>query len=273
MPSLTTGDGVRLDYTEHGESSGRAVVLLAGFTAAGTSWLYQQRSLARAGYRVLTVDARGHGTSEDSAHGNRMSRRGADLHEFVTALDLRGATLVGQSMGGNSIWAYLSLFPADRLAGVVIVDQTPKMLNTADWPHGFYGYEPSNAGTLFAEGVPGTGRGTPIATRGIRLARLLRAALPGGWRRGPLSAGQLALLQDHALQDWRDVIARVPVPTLFVAGRESEVWPCEHAAASAALSSLAASVIIERAGHATNIEQPGVFDRHLLRFLAAAASS
>lgn len=271
MPSLTTSDGVRLEYTEHGDPSGRPVVLLAGFTAAGTTWLYQQRSLARAGYRVLTLDARGHGASASSDYGNRMSRRGADLHEAFTALDLRGVTLVGQSMGGNSIWAYLSLFPADRLAAIVIVDQTPKMLNTPDWPHGFYGYERSNAGSLFADGIPSTGHGTPIAKRGIRLARLLRAALPGGGHRGPLSAGQLALLQDHALQDWRDVIERVTVPTLFIAGRESEVWPCEHAAASAALSPLAASVVIERAGHAANIEQPGVFDRHLLRFLAQIA--
>jgi hypothetical protein len=28
----------------------------------------------------------------------------------------------------------------------VIIDQTPKMLNTSDWPYGFYGYNVASAG-------------------------------------------------------------------------------------------------------------------------------
>ena len=44
---------------------------------------------------------------------------------------------------------------------MVAVDQTPKMVNTPDWPYGFYGLVPDNVGTFFAEGVPDTGRGRP----------------------------------------------------------------------------------------------------------------
>ena len=44
----------------------------------------------------------------------------------------------------------------------------------------------------------------------------------------------LPLLQDHALQDYRDVVARAACPVLMVAGRDSQVWPCEHAAAAVA---------------------------------------
>ena len=58
------------------------------------------------------------------------------------------------------------------------------------------------------------------------------------------------------------------VPALFVAGRESEVWPCEHAAASAAWSERAQSTVIEKAGHATNIEQPKAFNEVLLEWLS-----
>ena len=79
MASLTTDDGVRLEYTEHGDPSGRPVVLLAGFKAAGTGWLYQVEPLARAGYRVLVVDLRGHGAAERPASGVDMARRGADV--------------------------------------------------------------------------------------------------------------------------------------------------------------------------------------------------
>jgi pimeloyl-ACP methyl ester carboxylesterase len=74
-------------------------------------------------------------------------------------LDMDDATLVGASMGGNAIWAYVDQYGPERVRAIVIVDQTPKMLNSPDWPYGFYGYEASNAGTLFANGVPATGRG------------------------------------------------------------------------------------------------------------------
>ena len=89
--------------------------------------------------------------------------------------------------------------------------------------------------------------------------------------RGAVKAGftpaELALLNDHAHRDWRPEIARTPVPTLFIAGRESDFWPAEHAAASAALTPHGSSAVVERAGHATNIEQPKAFNGGLRRFL------
>jgi non-heme chloroperoxidase len=105
--------------------------------------------------------------------------------------------------------------------------------------------------------------------RGMRLVRLVRAAKirPGSAKPVPLDRNEIALLNDHALQDWRDVITRLSVPALFVAGAESEFWPAEHAAASAALSGLAESTVIPHAGHATNIEQHRDFNRVLLAFL------
>ncbi len=51
------------------------------------------------------------------------------------------------------------------------------------------------------------------------------------------------------------------VPAFFIAGAESEFWPAEHAAASAALNPAATSTgLIERVGHAANIEQPQRFN-------------
>ena len=85
-----------------------------------------------------------------------MARHGRDLGELLEHLDLTDVTLVGASMGGNTIWAYVDQFGSCRLAGVLIDDQTPKMINTADWPYGFYGFTPENAGTYFAAGIPPT---------------------------------------------------------------------------------------------------------------------
>jgi len=265
MPTIRADDGVMLDHSEYGDPAGRPVVLLAGFKAAASSWCYQVPALAQAGYRVIAADLRGHGRSDRPDAGVDMARRGQDVRDLVDALDLRGAVLVGGSMGANTIWSYLSQVGAERVAGVVSIDQTPRMLNTADWPHGFYGYTEENVDTYFAEGIPDTGRGTPLWRRGMRLVRLLRA-MKGAQR--ALSPGELSLLGDHAKADWRPAIAATEVPALFVAGAESEFWPSAHAAASAALATRGESAVIAHDGHAANIEQPRAFNAGLLDFLA-----
>ncbi|QIG40145.1 alpha/beta hydrolase [Microbacterium sp. 4R-513] len=268
MTSLTADDGVRLEYGEHGDPTGRPVVLFAGFKAAGASWRYQVEPLEKAGYRVVVADLRGHGGADRPESAVDMARRGRDVRDVLEALDLRDAVLVGGSMGGNTIWSYFDQFGTDRVSAVVIVDQTPKMLNDGDWTHGFYGYSEANADTYFATGIPQTGKGTPMAKRGMRLVRLLRA-MKGAERE--LTPGELALLGNHAKADWRSVIARTPVPVLFVAGAESEFWPSSHADASASLAPQGRSITIPNDGHAANIEQPKAFNTAVLAFLSEVA--
>ncbi|MFF2372276.1 alpha/beta fold hydrolase [Agromyces sp. NPDC058110] len=271
MPSITSSDGVDLHYLEWGDPAGRPVVLVAGFKAAATSWRYQVRALERAGLRVIAFDRRGHGGSEvGPADGHTMRRHGADIRDLLEALDLHDASLVGQSMGGNAVWAMLQEAPdaAARVRDIVIVDQTPKMLNDDGWAFGFYDYDASNRDTFFATGIPDPGRFPAKAKGLVRIARILRAMeLPKGGK-PTFTGAELALLHDHAVADWRPTIAAATVPTLFVAGAESEFWPAAHAAASAALNTSATSVVIEHDGHAANIEQPARFNRELLAFLA-----
>lgn len=266
MPFITTADGVRLSYTEHGDPSGDPIVLIAGFKAPATTWIYQQRALAKAGFRVLSFDRRGHGRSDRPDFGATMAQHGDDLSALLDALDLRGAVLVGGSMGGNSIWSFVDSHGTDRLRGIVIVDQTPKMVNSDDWPYGFYDYTEANRDTYFAESIPSTGRHGLRSKGPIRVLRMLRAFD----RREPreLTPPDLQLLGDHAKADWRNAIGKADVPVLFVAGRESELWPAEHAAAAAKLAADGRSVVIEHDGHAANMEQPRRFNTVLLDFLA-----
>lgn len=264
---FTTDDGVGLAYTDTGR--GRPVVLVHGYTAPATAWALTEDALLEAGYRVVAFDRRSHGESETTAYGQRMARHGRDLAELLAHLGLDEGSqtvLVGASMGANTLWAYVDQQGTTALAGVVCVDQTPKMLNTPDWPHGFYGFDAGNAGTFFASGAPRTGRGRAASTGQVdRLVTRLGA--PPAFRDGA-APETLGLLQDHALQDYRDVVARAACPVLMVAGRESQLWPCEHAAAAVADNSNGRAVVVEDAGHAVTFDQPDAFNALLLDFLA-----
>ena len=263
--SITTIDGVTLHVTSEG--SGPPVVLVAGFTAAATTWAFQVDALVAAGYQAICLDRRSHGRSEAPRHGQRMARHGADLHEVLVHLDVSDAVLVGGSMGASTIWSYLDLFGSGGVRGVVGVDQTPRLRNGEDWPYGFYGCTDENVGTMFATGVPETGRGLGAEEAGAAILRLIERVGPGEDIGFVMRPETLPLVRDHAEQDWRDVIARLDVPQLLIAGRHSQFWPCEHAAAAVADNPLGRSLVIEEAGHVVNLDAVEPFNAALLDFL------
>jgi pimeloyl-ACP methyl ester carboxylesterase len=264
VPEILTSDDVRLRASDDG--AGPPVVLVAGYTAPAASWAFQVDVLVASGYRAIGLDRRSHGRSEAPSYGQRMARHGADLHDALRQLDLGPVVLVGGSMGASAIWAYVDLFGTDGVRGVVSIDQTPKMINDDGWPYGFYGLTRANSGAFFAQGIPATGHGRTVDPTNPALQRLVQRVGVEGLP-GRLRPETLPLLHDHAHQDWRDVVARIDVPVLMVAGRESQHWPCEHAEAAVLQNPSGRSVIVEESGHAVNFDRPDEFNDVLLAFL------
>lgn len=267
---ITTSDDVRLYVETLGE--GRPIVFIAGYTASIASWGLQLGAVTAAGCRAICYDRRFHGRSDRPGHGQRISRHAADLHEVINALGLEKPFLVGGSMGASVCWSYLDLFGPSNVAGVVSVDQTPRMVNGDGWDLGFYGLTEDNLGQFFENGVPPTGRGMASPRRDAGLAAL--AAMSEGVAiADPITRDSLPLLNDHARQDWRDVCARTSTPQLFIAGRGSQLWPWQHAREAASGNSAARHGIVEECGHAVNIEQPQAFNALLLDFVADAGKA
>lgn len=109
----------------HGEAAGEGppIVLCHGITATRRYVVQGSRSLERAGHRVITYDARGHGESDPApaAEGYGYPQLVADLERVVAAEVGEGRfVLVGHSMGAHTAVAYALRHP-DRLAGLVLV--------------------------------------------------------------------------------------------------------------------------------------------------------
>ncbi|QII03969.1 alpha/beta hydrolase [Rhodococcoides fascians A25f] len=269
MPTVVTDDSVTLSYIDEG--TGPAVVLIAGFCAPATTWALQQKALVAAGYRVLALDRRGHGASEAPAHGASMERHGRDVAHFLAALGVDEAVLVGGSMGASTVWSYISQFGTDHVRAVVSVDQAPKMVNSTDWPNGFYGLTEENRKTFFDKGIPDTGHGRPQWKSIPSLLKIVVALRSMPKMASPDTAPMKALLADHAAQDWRATIAGTDRPFLMVAARDSQFWPAAHASESAELNPLGRSAILENCGHAANMDRPNEFNTAMLEFLDSIA--
>lgn len=270
MPTITTTDGVALHVTTNRSLNDRhrpTVVLIAGYTAPATTWMLQEDALVEAGYSVVCIDRRSHGRSDAPHHGQRIARHAKDIDDVLTHLDLSSTVLVGASMGASAMWSYSDLFGTSRVRGLVSVDQTPRMLNGDGWDLGYYGFDRSNAGTFFTEGIPPTGKGSGFEQTIATLQRIAARLGPDEELMSGIRPETLPLLQDHAMQDWRDVIARVDVPVLMVAGRESQLWPAEHAVVAAESATQGRASLIEECGHAVNLDQPETFNTVLLDFL------
>ena len=122
MPDFESFDGLRLSYLDDGD--GRAVVLLHGF-AADTNVNYVRSGildlLLDEGYRVVTLDARGHGLSskptEPEAYADDAMKR--DVVALFDHLGLDDVLLVGYSMGAHLA---LRLAPVEpRVKAIVLL--------------------------------------------------------------------------------------------------------------------------------------------------------
>jgi pimeloyl-ACP methyl ester carboxylesterase len=100
--------------------SGPDVVLLHGLTATRRYVVMGSKALPRAGYRVTTFDARGHGESDPAGDPAEYEYRDmvADLEAVLDHLGADRAALGGASMGAHTTMAFTLAFP-DRVAALV----------------------------------------------------------------------------------------------------------------------------------------------------------
>jgi pimeloyl-ACP methyl ester carboxylesterase len=121
MPDqMIAAGGVTLAVSDDG--AGVPVVLLHGLTASRRYVVMGSRALQRAGHRVVTYDARGHGASSPApapgAYG--YEELTADLGAVLDALGIERAVLAGASMGAHTILR-LALDAPERVAAVAVI--------------------------------------------------------------------------------------------------------------------------------------------------------
>jgi non-heme chloroperoxidase len=134
-PFVETDDGVQLFVQDWG--TGEPIVLVHALGTNSDQWQYNVADLVSSGHRCISFDRRGHGRSDQPRDGYVLPRLVDDLRDVLERLDVRGATLVGHSMGGMEAAAYVAKYGGERVSRLVLVCPTlPCLPKSADNPGG-----------------------------------------------------------------------------------------------------------------------------------------
>ena len=123
MPTIRT-PVLQVEYLEAGPPDGPVAILLHGWPSDVHDYDGVIPPLAEAGYRVLVPWLRGFGPTRflDRAtpRSGQQAALGADVRDFMDALSIPRATLVGYDWGGRAACVVAALWPA-RVAALVAI--------------------------------------------------------------------------------------------------------------------------------------------------------
>lgn len=234
MPYITVGiensGPIDVYYEDHG--SGQPVVLIHGFPYGGSSWEKQIRPLLSAGYRTITYDRRGFGSSSQPGMGYDYDTFAGDLDVLLRELDLRDVILIGHSMGTGEVVRYLGSYGSQRVSRAVLLSPlAPFLLKTPDNPEGvdqalFDGFKQAVVKDRFA-----------YLTDFVKAffnwdqnknKRVSEEAFRAHWNVGARSSAIAMLYSiDAWLTDFRGDLPRIDVPVLIIQGDKDAVLPYE----------------------------------------------
>lgn len=256
--------GVDMAYDDTG-GDGATLLLLHGFPFDRSMWRGQAAALGQE-FRVIAPDLRGAGETPVGVGDVTLETLAEDVAALLDELNLGRVVLGGLSMGGYVAFEFFRKFP-ERVRALVLADTRPQ----ADTEEGRRVRE-ENARRALQEGM------APIVEsmlpkllsagtreRGGELLERVRSMMLG-----VKPEGAAALLRAMALRrDQTDLLPSINVPTLVVVGSEDAVTPLADAETLRAKIEGSRLLVIEGAGHLSNVEQPEEFNRALVEFLRA----
>jgi non-heme chloroperoxidase len=271
MPVLqtTAAPSTELFYQDLGE--GAPVVLIHGWPLSHRMWESQMNALTEAGYRVIAYDRRGFGDSGRPAGGYDYDTFASDLNDLMVALDLRGATLAGFSMGGGEVARYIGRYGTDRVAKAMLLGAVPPfLLKTADNPDG--------APKELFDGMLAGVRQDRVAflddffknfynTDTVKShADLVPYSKSIAWPASPLGTQQCIVA--FGTTDFREDLKKITVPTLVAHGDGDRIVPFEISGKkSHAMIAGSRLEVVQGAPHGFAATHPEELNRLMLDFL------
>ena len=240
--------------------TGPDVILIPGLTASKEVWRGTVNAVPGYRYHLIQVAGFAGTPARGNAKGEVVAPLAAEIARYMDANRLRGAAVVGHSMGGTVATMIAARYPG-RAGKVMVVDMLPQ-------PAGLVGSSPDRVRGL-AEALRGLGEsedGRRLIGSAIRLFGTGDADESG-------SDPDVVARATHelALTDLGPELPRIQAPlTVVYAGIDAERRAAAERNYRAAYAPLrgAKLVRIDSSGHMIMYDQPAAFRAALKAFLA-----
>jgi pimeloyl-ACP methyl ester carboxylesterase len=244
---------------------GPSVVLVHGYPLDGAMWSGVARGLS-VRFRVLKPDLPGRGENPIPADG-RMDHY-ADFIEVILSELPEPVGLAGFSMGGYAAFALLKRAPA-KAAALALVDTRAAADDEAGKAARAAAIDSVRSGGAQAIVEPMIRKLlAPASLQNAGLVERLRRII---LRQKPETLeSDLAAMRDRS--DSSELLGRLQIPTIVLAGEEDVITPAAQARAMAEAIHGAGFVSIPGAGHLTPMERPGAVASALEDFFGTVLS-
>ncbi|HHP2609190.1 TPA: alpha/beta fold hydrolase [Enterobacter roggenkampii] len=238
MAFVTTKDGVNIYYKDWGPKEAQPIVFHHGWPLSADDWDNQMLFFLAEGYRVIAIDRRGHGRSDQVSEGHDMDHYAADASAVVESLDLRNAVHVGHSTGGGQVARYVAKYgqPQGRVAKAVLVSAVPPlMVKTETNPGGtpievFDGFRKAlaaNRAQFYLDVASG-----PFYGFNRDGADVSQGTIQNWWRQGMIGSAKAHYegIKAFSETDQTEDLKTITVPVLVLQGDDAQVVPYKNAA-------------------------------------------
>ena len=244
--------------------SGELLVLLHGIGGNRTNWAAQMDVFAQH-FHVVAWDARGYGQSDDYDGPLDFSDFSRDLAKVLDHFGAEKAHIAGLSMGGRIAQDFYALFP-ERVKTLTLIathsafktftpEERAKFVELRRKPLVEDGKEPKDIAPVVAKSLLG-----PYATD--EQYQQLVESMAALHKESYIKTVEATTHFDRALD-----LSKINAPTLLLYGECDPLTRPEFGEAMASQIRGAEYVVIAKAGHLINIEQPEAFNARLLDFL------
>jgi non-heme chloroperoxidase len=255
IDSFVESQGVKIHYLAININDRKKASLLFVPGVMMPAWIWEkQLEYFSKNYRVVAMDPRSQGDSEQSSEGHYAFSLAKDIKAVVDKLELESLVLVGWSLGVPEVVNYAAHFSSKELIGLVLVDG----LVGIDPSVPFYQATVDYWAQLQVDRIPKTREFIHNIFKQPQseayFEKLLEAAL-----HTPTNT-VMTLIDNYLLQDFRSLLPRIDVPTLIATVEGPRLGYMQKMRSLIHDSRLE---IFPLAGHALFVDQPEKFN-HLL---------
>ena len=267
---FVTLDNKKVHYVEKGD--GKPIILIHGFLYHTVMWKKNIDALAEK-FKVYAIDLWGWGYSERLKKMEySFELYGKQVTGFMDALNIKRATLAGQSMGGG-ISVYVAAHYPERIDRLILID--PAVI---PYPMTTIGkiYQLPFIGEFF-NAIPGNA----LMKNNIKTIwfydknkvteEYTREVLQPLCIKGSYDVMMYILrnvLKEPYVEKEANLLAKMNKPTLIIHGREDKAIPLDRSEALNDLWKGSKLEIFQKAGHSPHEEYPEKFNKLAIDFLS-----